>query len=117
MKLLLKLLNPLVKNRISVFSVCQLPITTRAPAFPTRFLSSEVQKSQEKPLKKERPKWGTNKAHRDIKLKLVQMMADPKIEVELAPLRESVKEQVIFIDQFYDEARTILRSFLGRLGP
>lgn len=109
MKLLLKILNPLVKNRISVLSVCRIPIHQRASIFQTRFLSNtETRRSQEEtrrkenPTKKERPKWGTNKAHRDIKLKLVQMMADPKIEAELAPLREKVKEQVILYTNFIE---------------
>lgn len=104
MKLLLKLLIPLVKNRISVLSVCQSPINQRVTSFQTKFLSTDTEtrtsqaelRPEGNPQKKEKPKWGTNKAHRDIKLKLVQMMADPKIEAELAPLRESVKEQVIF---------------------
>lgn len=39
--------------------------------------------------------WGSNKKHRDVKLRLqlLENMTDPKIEAELAPLRESVKEQ------------------------
>lgn len=41
--------------------------------------------------------WGKNKKHRDVKLKLYfDSMADPQIEEVLAPLRASVKEQVIF---------------------
>lgn len=40
--------------------------------------------------------WGKNKQHRNIKLKLYfDSMADPQIEEALAPLRASVKEQVI----------------------
>lgn len=98
MKLLLKLLDPLVKNRKPVLFVCQAPFQQRPPAFLTRLLSAETlnQEQAVKPQKKERPKWGTNKSHRDIKLKLIQEMADPRIEAELAPLRESVKEQVGF---------------------
>lgn len=40
--------------------------------------------------------WGSKKAHRKIKLKLIalQNMADPKIEEILEPLRQQVKEQV-----------------------
>ena len=40
--------------------------------------------------------WGSKKAHRKIKLKLVDCrnMADPKIEEFLGPLRQQVKEQV-----------------------
>ncbi|XP_050088159.1 glycine--tRNA ligase [Anopheles aquasalis] len=39
--------------------------------------------------------WGSNKQHRDVKLRvqLLDAMADPKIEEQLAPLREAVKEQ------------------------
>lgn len=40
--------------------------------------------------------WGSNKKHRDLKLKfhlLENMTVDPKIEAVLAPLREAVKEQ------------------------
>lgn len=46
--------------------------------------------------------WGSNKKHRDIKLKLQllqNMTMDPKIETILAPLREAVKEQVWFSNQ------------------
>lgn len=40
--------------------------------------------------------WGKNKQHRNVKLKLFfDSMADPQIEEILAPLRASVKEQVI----------------------
>lgn len=38
-------------------------------------------------------KWGSKKAHRNIRLKLLKEMTDPRIEEQLAPLRESVKEQ------------------------
>ena len=43
-----------------------------------------------------KPNWGSKKSHRNIKLQLleVQKMADPKIELVLAPLRMQVKEQV-----------------------
>lgn len=37
--------------------------------------------------------WGTKKKHRQVKLNISHMMADPKIEEVLAPLRASVKEQ------------------------
>uniref|UniRef100_A0A336M2S1 Glycine--tRNA ligase n=1 Tax=Culicoides sonorensis TaxID=179676 RepID=A0A336M2S1_CULSO len=100
MKLLFKFIEPVVKYRKSVLFLCQpqlLSFVKRGSSSQLiweskNFLSTQVNES-EKPLKKEKPKWGTNKQHRDIKLKLVQMMADPKIEAELAPLRESVKEQ------------------------
>lgn len=47
-------------------------------------------------LNKNNPSWGSNKAHRNIKIQsqLIQEMADPAIEEKLAPLRASVKEQV-----------------------
>lgn len=39
--------------------------------------------------------WGKNKKHRNVKLQwYFDNMSDPKIEVILAPLRASVKEQV-----------------------
>jgi len=40
--------------------------------------------------------WGKNKSHRNIKISKIQLKdtADPKMEVILAPLRRSVKEQV-----------------------
>ena len=43
--------------------------------------------------------WGSKKKHRNVKLQLQQLrdMADPKIEEILAPLRESVKEQVFYV--------------------
>lgn len=42
--------------------------------------------------------WGSKKRHRKIKLHLnLDIMADPKIEEILAPLRACVKEQVIII--------------------
>lgn len=41
--------------------------------------------------------WGKNKKHRNVKLQLYfDSMADPQIEVVLAPLRASVKEQVVY---------------------
>lgn len=42
------------------------------------------------------PEWGSKKAHRNVKIQkqLIQEMADPEIEVKLAPLRAAVKEQV-----------------------
>lgn len=42
---------------------------------------------------KERPVWGTKKAHRDLKLQLLTNTMDPKSEEILAPLRAAVKEQ------------------------
>lgn len=40
-------------------------------------------------------KWGTNKKHRNIDVKLYfQEMANPQTEEVLAPLRANVKEQV-----------------------
>jgi hypothetical protein len=46
----------------------------------------------------DKPKWGSKKSHRKIKLQLnqLQAMADPKIEEILAPLRKIVKEQVSY---------------------
>lgn len=42
--------------------------------------------------------WGTKKPHRKVKLQVpIDIMADPKIEEILAPLRASVKEQVSFL--------------------
>lgn len=41
--------------------------------------------------------WGSNKKHRKVKLNFPLGMNDPKIEVELAPLRARVKEQVSFL--------------------
>lgn len=38
--------------------------------------------------------WGTKKKHRNVPIKYLEEMADPKIEEILAPLRASVKEQV-----------------------
>lgn len=42
--------------------------------------------------------WGSKKSHRKIKIQsqLIEEMSDPLIEEKLAPLRASVKEQVIF---------------------
>lgn len=42
------------------------------------------------------PSWGSKKAHRKVKIhsQILQEMADPQIEVKLAPLRAAVKEQV-----------------------
>lgn len=55
-------------------------------------IKEETNKCQS--LNKNKTKWGSKKIHRNIKLKFLQMMADPKIEEVLAPLREAVKEQV-----------------------
>jgi hypothetical protein len=46
------------------------------------------------------PEWGSKKAHRNVKIQkqLIQEMADPEIEVKLAPLRAAVKEQVSLIN-------------------
>lgn len=97
MKLLFKLLNPVVKHRISVLKQYPIPVLASTVQRGTQYFSTEkLIKDNKKPPKRERPKWGTNKPHRDIKLAIIHMMADPKIEAELAPLRESVKEQVIF---------------------
>lgn len=38
--------------------------------------------------------WGSKKSHRNVKLVNLKGMADPKIEEQLAPLRQNVKEQV-----------------------
>ena len=42
--------------------------------------------------------WGSKKKHRQVKLHFnLDIMADPKIEAILAPLRAAVKEQVSYI--------------------
>lgn len=87
MKILLRLYPLLVKN--SAFPVSFVPNVYRP--FWQR---GHSQKFADEHIK-EKPKWGTKKAHRNIKLQLqlLKDMADPKIEEQLAPLRESVKEQ------------------------
>lgn len=46
-------------------------------------------------LRKSKPQWGINKKHREVKLFFsLNIMADPKVEKILAPLRAAVKEQV-----------------------
>ncbi len=44
--------------------------------------------------KGERQRWGTTKKTRALRLLPWEIMADPKIEEALAPLRAAVKEQV-----------------------
>lgn len=49
-------------------------------------------------------KWGTNKAHRNIKVGFyLESMADPQIEEVLAPLRASVKEQGDYVRKLKQE--------------
>lgn len=79
-----------------------LPWTSSSP--PTWFEVAKFhhpfgvrQYSQQKPAVRKPFNWGSNKKHRDFQLKaqiLESMAADPKIEEQLAPLREAVKEQV-----------------------
>lgn len=38
--------------------------------------------------------WGSNKLHRNVLIKEIRKMADPKLEEILGPFRRSVKEQV-----------------------
>ncbi|XP_041778292.1 glycine--tRNA ligase [Anopheles merus] len=63
------------------------------PAVQSR--SYAVAASQSDPSFRKPFNWGSNKKHRDVKLRLqlLENMTDPKIEAELAPLREAVKEQ------------------------
>lgn len=81
-----------------------LPLTTTPRSWfvvakfhhPFEKVCSARRYSQQKPARKPF-NWGSNKKHRDFKLKaqiLESMAADPKIEEQLAPLREAVKEQV-----------------------
>lgn len=48
-------------------------------------------------------KWGTTKKNRKVKIQIRQDMSDPKIEDILAPLRNSVKEQVSAIWMRFDK--------------
>lgn len=58
----------------------------------------------------ERQTWGTTKKNRSIKLLPWEIMADPKIEEALAPLRAAVKEQVSFICE-----KTLCHPFMGQV--
>lgn len=69
-------------------------LATKQPASASNYSTKSVtEESTEVNSRKERPKWGTKKAHRSVQLQLIREMADPQIEAQLAPLRESVKEQ------------------------
>lgn len=67
----------------------------------TRILSFATNRIKETPTgllyfsTQAKPQWGSKKQHRQIKLQLLQQIMDPKAEEILAPLRASVKEQVI----------------------
>ncbi|XP_038111183.1 glycine--tRNA ligase [Culex quinquefasciatus] len=102
---------PVCLSRIALFRrstgatsfLSLLPLTTTPRSWfvvakfhhPFEKVCSARQYSQQKPARKPF-NWGSNKKHRDFKLKaqiLESMAADPKIEEQLAPLREAVKEQ------------------------
>lgn len=86
MRVLVRLHNPIVKFSGILWNINQNLIKT-----PTRVVSLSHQIFYSKTSD-----WGSKKAHRNVKLRLLeyQTMADPKIEEILAPLRQSVKEQV-----------------------
>jgi len=92
MTVLVRLVIPVVKNSQSFVKnhISQLRPVQRGFCLSIQnFVSNKPQ------LQPEKSKWGTKKAHRNIKLQLhlVREMADPKIEEQLAPLRQKVKEQ------------------------
>lgn len=108
MKNLLKLFVPLAKNSVFLkpirytkvltsFQVKRgLSVSSHCRLANNSFLHREEEPASANNLnrKSECPsKWGSKKAHRNIRLKLLKEMTDPKIEEQLAPLRESVKEQ------------------------
>jgi hypothetical protein len=86
MRVLPRLFQPIVKYSGILWNINQnhIKTSTRVLSFAHQLKSSD--KSQ----------WGSKKAHRKVKLQIsdYQSMADPKIEEVLAPLRQSVKEQV-----------------------
>lgn len=84
MRVLSRIYNPIVKFSEGHWKLIQNHTKTQARVFS---LTHQV--------KKQNPEWGSKKAHRKVILKLIEnQMADPKIEEILAPLRNSVKEQV-----------------------
>lgn len=86
MRVLSRLYSPIVK-----FSEILLNISVNHTKTQARAVSLTHQLCD-----KNNPEWGSKKAHRKVKLRLLeyQKMSDPKIEEILAPLRQTVKEQV-----------------------
>lgn len=86
MRVLSRLYNPIVK-----FSEILLNIKVNHTKTQARAVSLTHQL-----FDTNNPEWGSKKAHRKVKLRLLeyQKMSDPKIEEILAPLRQTVKEQV-----------------------
>lgn len=79
------LLTPLVCRQL-VKGKCFISRPINRTFFDSRVLSSQSQ-------------WGSKKKHRNVKINFDwHKMADPNIEVILAPFREKVKEQVNFQD-------------------
>lgn len=83
MRVLARLFNPIVKYSEILWNINPLLLKTRALSLTHLTHCSNQQ-------------WGSKKSHRNIKLNLLKLqnMADPKIEVILAPMRALVKEQV-----------------------
>lgn len=86
MRVLSRLYNPIVKFSKVHWNILQNHTKTQARVIS---LTHQIRNANN-------PEWGSKKAHRKVKLKLLeyQSMSDPKIEVILAPLRSAVKEQV-----------------------
>lgn len=87
MRVLSRLNNQIVKFSKIHWNIIQNHTKTQARVIS---LNHQINKSANN------SEWGSKKKHRNIKLKLLeyQKMADPQIEVILAPLRSAVKEQV-----------------------
>lgn len=86
MRVLSRLYNPIVKNSkfLSKISLLYTKTQVRKVSLNHQLCNSN------------KPEWGSKKAHRTVKLQLLehQKMTNPKIEEILAPLRQIVKEQV-----------------------
>ena len=72
----------------SILSVGKLQLSRqRVVSVLIRFVTSSQQ------LYKQSPSWGSRKLRQD-KVKIISGEMDPKIEEQLTPLRQAVKEQV-----------------------
>jgi hypothetical protein len=108
MRVLPRLYQPIVKYSGILWNINQNHIKTNARVISLYHQSKSSEKSQ----------WGSKKSHRKVKLQLYeyQSMADPKIEEVLAPLRQTVKEQVSwkFFNLFFNwmtQAQMELKSY------
>lgn len=108
MRVLSRLYNPIVKYSEILWNINVNHTKTQVRKVSSTHQLCETNNNE----------WGSKKAHRKVKLRLIeyQKMADPKIEEILAPLRQTVKEQVSwnFFNLIFDwmmQAETKLCNF------